>query len=199
MSQDRGSFSWSAGVPIATNPVFLRNALSILVWTMVCLFGVILATQAFFGSWPGLDQVRSALMIVFKAGSVVSAIYLAVVFALLGNRFMALFRVGENGVRCDTVRIRRGDWNSSMWASSPFTAPDNYDEIRSTSRLVTWESVSGFKRLRKIRTIVLTRGSWTVMRLFCPDEATYLNVLECVRRHIGDDEIQRKKDEEVEG
>lgn len=151
---------------------------------MACVVGVTLATQAFFGSSLKLEHFVAALDLGLRSVGLVALPWALVVFGVLDNRLLMRYRIGPEGVRCDTVRIKRGDWRSHRMSFHPFEAPDSCREMRSSSRLINWSDLSSAKGLEDMNTVVLRRGGWTVACLFCPDRDTYLKVLGYSKGHL---------------
>lgn len=179
-----GPFSWSVGVPLGTNRLYLKKAAVFSAVLMACVVGVTLATQAFFGSSLEAEHLVAALDLGMRSVGLVALLWALVVFGVLDNRLLMRYRIGPEGVRCDTVRIKRGDWRSHRMSFRPFEAPDSCREIRSSSRLINWCDLSSAKGLEDMNTVVLRRGGWTVAYLFCPDRDTYLEVLGYSKGHL---------------
>ncbi len=157
MSKD--SRIWSVEVVIGTNRWFLRDGFIVWISMLACFVGLILTTQAFFGSFPKWAQAVAALYLGLRAGVVVALIWAFVVFVVLRNRLLMRYRMGPEGIRCDTIRIRRRDGKT--------------EEVRSVSRLVNWTDVSSAVSFERGMTVILKRGPWTVIRIFCPDMDTF--------------------------
>lgn len=160
MSQD--SHIWSVEVAIGTNRWFLRDGVIVWISMLACFVGLILTTQAFFGSFPTWEQVTAALYLGLRVGAVVVLIWAFVVFIVLRNRLLMRYRMGPEGIRCETIRVRHGGVE--------------LEEIRSVSRLVNWSDVSSAISVENDMTVILKRGPWTVIRVFCPDMETFSRV-----------------------
>lgn len=156
------SHCWSSVVTIGANRWFLRDGLVVWFGMLACFVGLLLTTQAFFGPFPGWEQLKAATSLGLRAGAVVLCIWSIVVFWVLENRLLMRYRMGPEGVRCETVRVKKRG--------------HDLEEVKVVSRLVNWSSLSSVVPMEKGMAVILKKGPWTVMRLFCPDRDTFVEV-----------------------
>lgn len=163
---------WTAGVPIGTNPIILLDIakLSLLLWCSVVLLVGLL--QFFFAGTFSGGQIRTAMGLANRLVALTGAVFLIVAFLCLHNRYIVLCRLDDEGAYCESFRGGWGPLSESLhWRSFSINRP--LDTRKSVRRAVPWTCLNEVRPQRRTRTILLRKGSSTVLRLYCPDERLF--------------------------
>jgi hypothetical protein len=172
-NRDDGSLRWDADVPIASNPFLLVDFLRCEVITALAVAAMAGIPQWFYGG-IGVVQVAAILRLCVM-GTLLFALGLFVVgFLMLRNRFYALFVLNEHHIYWEARRRTRGA--GVFLGCRPRPAGANGSSPRAFSREIPWNRVDGFASFPSMRTILVKRGVWEIIRLYMPDDETYEKV-----------------------
>ncbi len=187
---DRKSLRWYTGIPIGTNPLILMDIATVLaiLWGVTALTVTLL--QVFFGDTLTGVHIQGAVLfatyLVLFAGSV----FLAVSFLLLRNRYIALYRLDDDGAYCESMKRGFGPIGESMhWR--PFPVKPVNGPARTAKKSVPWERIQRVEPLKEMGVILLKAGRGTALRIYCPDSRIYAEALEFVREKIKRQECER--------
>jgi len=171
---------WFVGVPIASNPLLLRDLGLALFFLGLGSAVFVTLAQLFMGVSPGkaMFQVTATL-----AGYVMAFIIAAFAIGsllLFGNRFVALYRLQYDGIYCESMRGAMFPLADFLqWR--PFPVSPTLNSGRSVIKFVLWEDVRSIKPYDSLRTILLRGRRGTIMRIYCPDETLYNETLDYIR------------------
>ena len=182
---------WFAGVPIASNPLLLRDLGLALFFLGLGSAVFVTLAQFFMGVSPGkaMFQVTATL-----AGYVMAFIIAAFAIGSLlffGNRFVALYRLQYDGIYCESMRGAMFPLADFLhWR--PFPASPTLNSGRSVIKFVLWDEVRSVKSHDSLRTILLQGRGGTIMRIYCPDETIYKKALDYIR-----DAVKRPSNDKI--
>ncbi len=176
---------WFVGVPVGTNVFFLMDLAAFLVAAWAVTFLSLLGLQRFTGGYIAEGHLLAAFQMGLWMDGLFVIIFLIAAFPFLKNRYAAYYHLEEWGARCENLRCSPqalgGNWRLRFrpWAIEPVLDP-----ARSAGRQVSWRDVRDLQALEAMRTVLL-KGRWgTIMRIYCPDEATFRQALDYCRPHI---------------
>ncbi len=183
--ESQEALRWFVGVPVGTNVFFLMDLAAFLVAAWAVTFLSLLALQRLTAGHIFQDHLTAAFQMGLWMDGVFTAIFLIAAFPFLKNRYAAYYHLEEWGVRCENLRCSPqalgGNWRLRWrpWAIEPVLDP-----ARAVERQVPWNHVRSVQALPEMATLLL-RGRWgTVMRVYCPDEATFRRALDFSRSHV---------------
>lgn len=184
-TQTPGTLRWFVGIPIVTNPMMSLDVLTaaILVFGGALIF--IVAGQHIIG-----DGISRAALLASAAYAAYLAIAVIIVFLVMGlvilnNRYTALYRIDHRGVYCETMRGGKpAGKGGGFLAFKPFPV-EPMSPAKSGPRLLDWEDIHGMQSVDSMRAILLKgRKGGTAMKVYCPDEKTFLEAQAAVRTHL---------------
>ena len=174
---------WYVGVPLGTNPLILLD-LSILLtigWSVSWLS--LLALQAGFGGYVDASHVKGAALV---SGYLVLAflgLFGVVCFVVMRNRYAALYRFDEEDAFCDNMRSNPRAADGRRLHFTGYPIDPILEVIRSTERRARWEDVTTVQPMDAMRVLLLRGRRGVLMRVYCPDDATYDQALLYAETH----------------
>lgn len=181
---DDGSLRWETTVPIATNPFILVELFQFaLIGSAIVVLSLCSAVWFSEGGISG-DEVTAAFIIAGMALICVIIGFFVLVFIFFGNRYYSVYLLDSNGAYHEGSRGSdgRSEWFSLRLKPYPVISP--LHSTRTRSKYLLWEKVDHFYAIPSMRTIMLRRGRWHMLRLYIPDNATYDRVLEFLTRQL---------------
>lgn len=176
---DGDSIRWSAEVPIVTNPFILVDFFRFLIVTAAIIFAMAAIPQ-----WAYTDDLSpprlGAILNLCLLGCVVfSACLFVAGFAFLRNCFRATFVLNPRHIYYETVRGGGPRGLSKIrfffgWRPEPVR--ENFEAGRSFAREIPWKKTDSFVSFPSVRTILLKRGIWEILKLYMPDDETHKKV-----------------------
>jgi hypothetical protein len=170
---------WVAGVPVATNPII---ALDVALAALAVWFGgtvFIGLGQALIGDGLSRASLLAALALAGYLALGLLAVFFAAGFAVLGNKYLALYRVDERGVYVETRRA--AGLAKDLFHVKPFPA-ELASPKNGAARLVSWTEIHTVQAVPAMRALILkNRNGGTVAKLYCPTDALYEQALAAVR------------------
>jgi membrane-associated phospholipid phosphatase len=168
-NDDDRSVRWDADVPIISNLFILMDFLRCEVITALAVAAMAGIPQWFYG---GIDRAQaSAILHLCVAGMLLFAFcFLGVVFVALRNRFYALFVLNEHHIYCEVRRWRGGGMRLGC---RPSPVGMSNASPRAFSREIPWDKADSFTNFPSMRTILVKRGVWEIVRLYMPDGETH--------------------------
>ena len=167
------SVRWAAEVPIVTNLFMLVDFLRFALVTMAIIFAIVSVPEWFYTRRITEAQLLAILRLCGLGFVVFTACLLAVGFLLLRNRFRATFVLSPANVYYETAKCN--GLPSLKFRPSPADGKPNSG--RAFSREIPWEKMDSFVGFPSMRTILLKRGLWEILKLYTPDDETYAKVL----------------------
>lgn len=171
---------WFAGVPIASNPLLLRDlGLTLLLLGLGSAVFVTLA-QFFMGVSPGKSMFQVTATLAGYVAAFIIAAFAIGSLLLFGNRFVTLYRLQYDGIYCESMRGAVFPLADFLhWR--PFQVSPTLNSGRSVIKFVLWDEVRSIKPYESLRTILLQGRGGTIMRIYCPDENVYNEALDFIR------------------
>lgn len=167
-----GTLRWYAGVPIGTNPIVLFDVikLSFFLWCLT-VFSVGLL-QIFIDGMFVREQIKGAIGLANHLVILVWAVFFAVAFLFLQNRYVVLCRLDGEGAYCESMRRGWGSLSESFhWRAFAVKGPvkSSWGPGKSARKTVPWACWNKVCPRKTTRTILLKEGKVTILRLYCPD------------------------------
>lgn len=177
LSQEPGTTrGWEAAVPIATNP-FMLVELFQMCFTGAGVGLVIMASGLWIvggGLQPGdLSLILGAAAVFLVA---VAAVFIAVSLLFFGNRYYAVYNLTQTGVYHRVTRGHDESGQKFALAAKPYPVIGFVSGKTTKEKELPWEKVDHFVNFPDMRSILLKRGRWHMMRLYTPDTETHNQV-----------------------
>ena len=179
---DGDSLRWSADVPVVTNPFILVDFLRFLIATGMIIFVVAAIPQWAYTRDLSPPRLAAILRLCALGCAVFAACLFAAGFVLLRNRFRATFVLNPWHIYYETARGGRGLRLFLGWKPAP--TEGRFDGERAFAREIPWSKTDSFVGFPSVRTILLKRGIWEILKLYTPDEATYEKATEYLRGRL---------------
>lgn len=183
-ADDDGSLRWETTVPIATNPFILIEIFQFaLIGSAIVVLSLCSAVWFSEGGVTG-GEIAASFVIAGMALIGVMLGFFLLVFIFFGNRYYVVYLLDSNGAYHEGSRGSDGrkEWFSLRVKPYPVVPP--LRAARTRSRHLLWEKVDHFHAIPSMRTIMLRRGRWHMLRLHIPDDATYGRVMEFLNRRV---------------
>ena len=164
---------WFVGVPVGTNPLILLDVGIMIAIAWMVSFVVLFGLQRAFGGSVGWPQIRDILTVSSYLSLVFLTIFLVGSFALLRNRYGALYVMDREETFCQNMQgsLRALDGLSIHWRGFPIEPMS--DPTRSVERRCPWKDVRSVQCLDGPLAILLRGKRGVLMRVYCPDRGTY--------------------------
>lgn len=170
---------WSALVPIATNPLILLDVFLVLFVAGAVAVSALTAAQWFFAGYVTLANIREAILLALLLDALFLLLFFAGVFLFLRNRYIAVYSIDDREIYCENIRPAgfTGPVGSSvfMMRAAPVSGPFNV--AKSNVRKIYWREVTRIVELSEIGVIILKGKRGTLLRLYCPGEEIWSDVL----------------------
>ena len=169
--------AWEVLVPIVTNPCIIGDVVMFSCMAFAFPAAVIPVAANFLGyapTRPGLLAFFGLLGIIIGA---FDAAYL--LFSLFGlrNRFVARFVLNNKGVSMENGRLERGSSSGLTFGQAlsvrVFPLPAGARVAYKTSKWLPWDRFRKAVAHDGIGVVSLSSGLLPLIRLYCPDEATF--------------------------
>ena len=172
------SLRWSVEVPIVTNPFILVDFLRFCLITAMIVFVMAAIPQWAYARGIAAPQLAAILRLCGWGALVFAACLFVVGFFLLQNRFHALFVLNDRQIYYETIKKSKRSFLKFNLKWRPTPADDSFDPdaVRSFTKEVPWSKADSFIAFPAVRTILLKRGIWEILKLYMPDDATYAQV-----------------------
>ncbi|MBI4879975.1 MAG: hypothetical protein HY812_10010 [Planctomycetes bacterium] len=168
---------WEAGIPLVTNPflwVDMGKALGIAYVFFSCLMLWILREEPWEEIWPAWRVVTFCVLGVL-------GLLLFVCLAVYRNRFAARFLLDAQGVRYESGRLAKAAAGIAVAAGalcrSAALAGSGLLAASQSSLFLRWQEVRKVSAFPRFKVITLSNSWRPVLRLYCPDGATYERAL----------------------
>lgn len=185
--------SWEAGVPFMTNPFILYDLLLFcgLAWfvpsTVVSVTISLISPPADVELVFNIFKLVALILVIFALFFAVASLF------FLKNRFFSRYVLNGSGVALETAKgasaLTERRVGGSFFAIRPYKIKEQAVSGYGSAKWVPWEKVAEVKAHRSLRVISLTGGILPVMRLYCPDSATFDAALELCH-----EELSRRKE-----
>lgn len=178
LSQKQGTtHEWEAVVPIATNPFILVE----LIQMAIVGAGVGLVVMA-SGLWlVGGGIMPGDLALLLGAASLfflcIAVLFIAIALLPFGNRYYVLYNMTQAGVYHRLTRGHDESGTRFAFVMRPFPVIGFVSGKKTKEKELPWEKVDHFVNFSAMRSILLKRGRWHMMRLYTPDTETHNNVV----------------------
>lgn len=181
-SGDMSSVRWEVDVPIITNPFILVD----IAWFETATFAIIFVAaslpQAVYEGFTSISQIAAILRLCLLGVLIFAASFLIIGLVFLKNRYCTMFVLNEMHIYYEVAKAGKGA--GLLLAVRPRNASDSRLP-RSLGREIPWNRVDRFQTFPSMGTILLKRGFWEIVRLYTPDEATYIKVLAYIAGRVG--------------
>ena len=161
---------WYVGVPLGTNPLILLDL-------------SLLALQAGFGGYVDASHVKGAALVSGYLVLVFLGLFGVVCFVVMRNRYAALYRFDEEDAFCDNMRSNPRAADGRRLHFTGYPIDPILEVIRSTERRARWEDVTTVQPMDAMRVLLLRGRRGVLMRVYCPDDATYDQALLYAETH----------------
>ena len=170
-----GSVRWGVGVPLITNPFILVDLAR---FVLVAMF--VILVMAAIPQWAYAGEFTETQVLAICRLCLWGAALFAIAFAIIGglffrNRFYAVYVLNDRHIYYENVKGRDGGF-FFIWNCRPFPMEGSLDVARRISREISWSKVDSFVDFPGMRTILLKRGMWEILKLYTPDEAVHSRV-----------------------
>lgn len=172
--EDEDSLRWSADVPVVTNPFILVDFLRFVIVTAMIVFVVAAIPQWAYTHDLSAPKLAAILRLCALGGIVFSVCLFAVGFIFLRNRFRALFVLNPWHIYYETARGGKGLRLFLKWKPAP--PGERTPGERAFTREIPWSKTDSFVSFPSVRTILLKRGMWEILKLYMPDDETHAQV-----------------------
>ncbi len=180
--EDDDSLRWSADVPVVTNPFILVDFLRFVIVTAMIIFAVAAIPQWAYARDLSPPRLAAILRLCALGGAVFSACLFAVGFLFLRNRFRALFVLNPRHIYYETARGGKGLRPFLRWKPAP--PGERAPGERAFVREIPWSKTDSFVSFPSVRTILLKRGMWEILKLYMPDDETHARVEAYLRKRL---------------
>jgi hypothetical protein len=174
---------WFAGVPIASNPLFLGDLGLILLFLGPGSAIFVTLAQFFMGVSPGKSMFQVTATLAGYVMAFIIAAFATGSLLFFGNRFVALYRLQYDGIYFESMRgamVPLADF--LHW--KPFPVSPKLNSGRSVIKFVLWDEVRSIKPHDSLRTILLRGRRGAILRIYCPDETVYNEALDFIRAAV---------------
>lgn len=168
---------WYVGVPLGTNPLILLDLAILLSIGWAVSWLALLALQAGFGGFLEVSHLREAAGTAGYLILIFLALFGAVCFLVMRNRYAALYRFDPGEAFCDNMRANPKALDGRLFHFRGWPIDPNVEPIRSTDRCVRWEDVTAVQPIDAMRVLLLRGRRGVLMRVYCPDDAVYRQAL----------------------
>jgi hypothetical protein len=183
LTDNRSELTWVAKLPLARDPVFIRQMSLVFVLPLVVV-GFLLVVI----SWPlDMESLSMILKIVLVTGGVMLVLYAFVVFGVLRGRREIRYILDEKGVREETAGpLKYMNFVKLLLVLSgkPTYAGIGLMAQGPKSKHVTWQRVQESIPDPQAKTITLRKGHTGLIVLHCTEE-NYDPVLTWVQTYVG--------------
>ncbi|MCE1195097.1 hypothetical protein LWX53_01170 [bacterium] len=162
---------WFAGVPIATNPLTLRDLSLTLAALGVGSTLFAMAVHALFGTSSFQTIFLNSATLGGYLVASIAAIFLAVSI-LFGNHLVVLYRFQDDSLYCETMRGSLAA-PGAFFHCRPFRIASAKEPGRSVSKVIAWDDVRSIECRERDRVILLKGNRGTLARVYCPDGETF--------------------------
>ena len=181
-TSSRSSLRWFVGIPVVSNPLMSVDILFTAAVTWICGTVFVAAIQFLIGdglSYPAL--LASLTYAGYIAGAILAA-FLFVGLFLLNNRYAALYKFENAHVYCENMRGTLRGKEVGFMRYRPYPIKPLLDPFKSSSKTIPWQDIYGVLPVPVFRAMILKgkRGG-SLMKVYCPDDATYTAALGKVR------------------
>ena len=172
-----GKIRWQTTVPIVTNPFIM---LELIQFALVGASIVLIVLAVGFIQADGMLEPASLRSIFGISGLVFVGIIVA--FSIcgllgLGNRYYALYECDSNGIYYEYNRGKDERKGFSLLWMKPYPVIGNVRVSKTKARTLPWEKADRFYNIPSMRTVIIRRRFWTMLRLHMPDEKTHETVV----------------------
>ncbi len=171
--EDKGALRWEVTVPLWTNPFILME-----LFQFAFVGAAIAVLTLCTGAWVmegRLTAAEAAASLSIGAMILVGVMagFVALVSIFFGNRYYSVYRMDAGGIYHEGSRggDGRGEWLTLRMRPYPVVGTVRAERTR--SRYLQWDKVDRFHAIASMRTILLRRGFWHLLRLYLPDDETY--------------------------
>lgn len=181
---DSGTFRWQAVVPIGTN-IFMLVELFQFAFVGAAIILLSLCSGVWFteGSVT-MAEIRAAFSVSGMALAAVMVGFIAMALLFFGNRYYAVYRIDASGVYYEGSRGRDERKGWLCLRAKAFPVVGAVRARRTRSRHLLWEKMDSFQDIASMRVIILRRGRWQLLRLYTPDAATHVRVVEVLSKKL---------------
>lgn len=181
ISENVPVFSWVAKLPLARDPVFMRQMSLVFLIPLIVLGLVLVIIE-----WP-LDilSLRMILKIVLLTGALILFLYLLVIFGILRGRQEIRFTLDAKSAREQTAGpLKYMNWVKFllMFSGKPTYASIGLMAEGPKSERITWKRVEKVVPNPQTKTVTLRKGRTDLMVLHCTEE-NYERVLDWAQTH----------------
>ena len=183
-SRSRDELRWSAGVPVGTNPLILLDFFTIMAVVFLLAWLILLAAQFYFDGFVQMQHVRGAAVVALDLCLLCAVFYVVVAFVALRNRYAAVYRFDASGAHCDNLKCFPKAVKGAFlrFRAFPIEPPQSWS--KSVDKHVPWGDVTEAAELASLRVLLLKGRRGTLMRVYCPDDATYAAALRFAQEKI---------------
>lgn len=166
---DFHSVRWRVEVPVVTNPFILSDFLRFSLIMAAVIFAMTIVPEWLYTGRITETQLLAILRLCGLGFSVYCGCLFAVGFLLLRNRFQATFVLSPSGIYYETARCK----GAPSLKLRPAPADEKSRPRRAFSRDIPWRKADSFVGFPSMRTILLKRGLWEILKIYAPDDEAY--------------------------
>ncbi len=171
--EDIGTLRWQVVVPLGTNPFLLFELFQFaLAGAAIVLLTLCVGVWASEGMLA-LDDLTTALKAAAVVLPAVMGGFIAVSALFFGNRYYAVYQMDSGGIYHEGSRGKDERKEAFCLRVRPFPVTGAVSARRTRSRHLPWEKMDRFQDIPSMRTILLRRSFWHMLRLYTPDAETH--------------------------
>lgn len=185
VGSERGGWAWEMEMGLLTNPLILRQLVTLLAMTGLLMSGLLSFLFAVQGEWGSIPMV---LLITLAAVGSVALLMVLVIVLFFGNRFRVRFAVHEQGIEWAVVdrRARAGNRLAAllgMLGGSPSAAGAGLMGMAREHESYSWRGFAGASYHPRWHGIAL-RNRWRTVAFLACTPGNYPQVAAYVHEHI---------------
>ena len=185
MNEEPHVLQWEAGISLVTNPFIwadLVKGLGLSWIVFIALATGILWDESWAERWPAWGVVTLCHLFV-------AALFAAVCVVVFRNRFATRFTLTSKGALYESGRLASKAATAGVVAGllalNPGLAGASLLASTQNSLMLPWREVKKCTCFPRRQVITLSNFWRPVLRLYCPDEATYQQALDYLTAHMG--------------
>ena len=167
-----GSVRWNVGVPIMTNPFILVDFARFILITMLVILVMVLIPQWFYTRNIGAREIAALFKLCLLGAALFTACFAVIGIFFLRNRYYALYVLNDQHIYYENIKGNDDSGFLSL-ALRPFPVKGRLNAVRGQRREISWQKVDSFVDFPVMRTILLKRGMWEILKLYLPDKAVH--------------------------
>jgi hypothetical protein len=177
------TLSWEARVPMLTNPLFMLDTVMafFIAWLLPSVVAIALLTLTGYG----LDRIFSVVAWFGMGVGLLAAISFFMILIRFGNAYYARYTISAAGIACETTPDAPEIHSGLLFGCKAVSVPAGSMVSVKTEKWVEWDKIRRIKRIPTLRAVTLSDSFLPVIRIFCPDDATFFRAWEICKENAG--------------